>query len=158
MYFFFLLLILMTNQNLVAPVTMEEIQTALNQMDPLKALRPDEFPACFFPKNWKILHQEVCDAIKCFFETCKLDASINSTVVALIPKTKNSISVIEFRPISLCNVVYKILLKILANRLKVILPCIISGSQSAFISVRLVTDNIIAAYETMQTRLWGKTG
>jgi hypothetical protein len=157
MYFFFLLL-MMTNQNLVAPVTMEEIQTALNQMDPLKAPRPDEFPACFFPQNWEILHQEVCDAIKYFFETCKLDASINSTVVALIPKTKNSISVIEFRPISLCNVVYKILLKILANRLKVILPCIISGSQSAFNSGRLVTDNIIAAYETMQTRLWDKTG
>lgn len=89
-----------------------------------------------------------------------MDASVNATVIALIPKTKNPISVTEFRPISLCNVVYKILSKVLANRLKVILPCIISGSQSSFISGWLITDNIIAAYETMhtmQTRLWGKT-
>jgi hypothetical protein len=97
------------NQNLVAPVTMEEIQNALNQLDPLKAPGPDGFPACFFQQNWEIFHQEVCDAIKYCFETCKLDASINSTVIALIPKTKNPISVTKFRPINLCNVVYKIL-------------------------------------------------
>jgi hypothetical protein len=135
----------------VAPVTLEEIQLALNQMDPLKALGPDGFPACFFQQNREILHQEVCDAIKYFFDSCRLDASINATVIALIPKTKNPISVTDFKPISLCNVVYKILSKVLANRLKVILPCIISESQSAFISGRLITDNIIAAYETMHT-------
>jgi hypothetical protein len=107
------------------------------------------------------LHQEVCDAISYFFDTCNLNASINATVIALVPKTKNSISVNDFRPISLCNVTYKILSKILAKRLKRILPCIISGSQSAFISGRLISDNIIAAYEilhTMQTRLWGRSG
>ncbi|XP_062171126.1 uncharacterized protein LOC133876913 [Alnus glutinosa] len=149
------------NHQLVAPVSMEEIQLALNQMNPLKAPGPDGYPACFFQHNWEILHQEVCDAIKYFFETCRLDASINATVIALIPKTQNPKSVVDFRLISLCNVVYKILSKVLANRLKVILPCIISESQSAFISGRLITDNIIAAYETMhtmQTRMWGKTG
>jgi hypothetical protein len=130
-------------------------------MDPLKAPGPDGFPACFFHQNWEILHQEVCDAIMYFFDTCNLDASINATVIALVPKIKNPIAVTDFRPISLCNVVYKILSKILANRLKGILPCIISGSHSAFISDRLITDNIIVAYETlhtMQTRLWGRTG
>jgi hypothetical protein len=130
-------------------------------MDPLKAPGPDGFPACIFQHNWDILHQEVCDAIKYFFDTCKLDSSINSTVIALIPKTKNPKSVLDFRPISLCNVVYKVLSKVLANRLKVVLPSIISESQSAFISGRLITDNIIAAFETMHsmhTRMWGRTG
>jgi hypothetical protein len=74
----------------VAPVSMEEIQLALNQMDPLKALGPEGFPACFFQQNWQILHQEVCDAIKYFFESCRLDASINAIVIALIPKKKES--------------------------------------------------------------------
>jgi len=148
------------NHQLVAPVSMEEIQLALNQMDPLKAPGPDGFPACFFQQNWEILHKEVYDAIKFFFDTCQLDASINYTVIALIPKTKNPKSVLDFRPISLCNVVYKVLSKVLANRLKVILPSIISESQSAFIPGRLITDNIIAAFETMHTmhtKMWGRT-
>jgi hypothetical protein len=149
------------NHQLVAPVSMEEIQLALYQMDPLKAPGPDGFPACFFQQNWEILHKEVFDAIKFFFDTCQLDVSINYTVIALIPKTKNPKSVLDFRPISLCNVVYKVLSKVLANRLKVVLPSIISESQSAFIPGRLITDNIIAAFETMHTmdtKMWGRTG
>jgi len=146
------------NRQLMAPVSVDEIQLALNQMDPLKAPGPDGFLACFYQHNWEILHNEVCDAIKYFFESCSLDASINATVIALIPKSKNPLSVVDYRPISLCNVIYKLISKVLANRLKVILPYIVSDSQSAFVSGRLITDNIIVAYETlhtMQTRMWG---
>jgi hypothetical protein len=149
------------NQNLIAPVSIEEVQLALNQMAPLKAHGPDGFPAFFFQQNWDVLHQEVCDAVKFFFDTGNLDSHVNSTMIALIPKIKNPKSVTDFWPISLCNVVYKILSKVLANMLKIILPDIIFDSQSAFISGRLITDNIIAAYETMhimQTRMWSKTG
>jgi len=90
-----------------------------------------------------------------------LDPRINSTYIALIPKISNPGSVSEFRPISLCNVIYKLLSKVLANRLKTVLPAIISPNQSAFIPGRLISDNIIAAYETMytmQTRMWSKEG
>lgn len=96
-----------------------------------------------------------------FFHTGTLDTRINMTNIALIPKHTSASSVMNFRPISLCNVIYKLISEVLANRLKEVLPEIISPSQSAFIPGHLITDNVIVAYETMhtmQTRMWSKVG
>jgi len=89
----------------------------------------------------------------------QIDEQINVINVALIPKVKKPTLVLKFRPISLCNVIYKLISKVLANRLKEVLPHIMSANQNAFIPRRLILDNILAPYETlhsMQTRLWGK--
>ena len=76
-------------------------------------------------------------------------AEINKTYITLVPKTNNPSRMIEFRPISLSNVIYKLISKVLANRLKLILLQIISENQSAFISGKLITDNVLISFELM---------
>lgn len=77
--------------------------------------------------------------------------SINNTFITLIPKIKTPFKIGDFKPISLCNVIYKIIAKVLASRLKLILHDIISYTQSAFIHGKLITDNILIAYKTLHS-------
>jgi hypothetical protein len=84
---------------------------------------------------------------------------INDTFIALIPKVVNAGLVSDYCPISFCNVYYKLIAKILANRLKQVLPSIISHHQSVFVPRRLIKDNVLLAYEalhTLNTRMTGK--
>lgn len=135
------------NALLTAVFTQEEIDQALAQIHLLKSPGPDGFGASFYQKHWQSVGNKVRKAILNFLNFSVFDQSINSTFIALIPKLTTASCVSEFRPISLCNVIYKLIAKMLANRLKQVLPSIISQFQSAFVSGRLITDNVLAAYE-----------
>ena len=82
-----------------------------------------------------------------FLVSGNLDSRLNITNICLIPKTERPTRITELGPISLCNVGYKIISKVLCQRLKACLPLIISETQSAFVPGRLISDNILIAQE-----------
>lgn len=147
------------NAQLVQDLSVEEVEVAIQQMAPFKSPGLDGFPAGFYQDNWRQLKEEVCAVVSQFFNFGTLDDTVNFTHIALVPKLKNPSKMSDFRLISLYNVLYKILSKVLANQLKEVLPHIISLMQSAFIPGRLITDNILFAYEglhTMHSQMWSK--
>ncbi|XP_074378628.1 uncharacterized protein LOC141720172 [Apium graveolens] len=134
-------------QALMLPINDEEVRTAVFAMHPDKAPGLDGLNPSFFQAYWTIVGPDVCKFCQHFFDTGVLPASINIIVVCLIPKVKHPQKVVDLRPIPLCNVLMRILSKVMANRVKPVLPTIISEQQSAFIENRLLTDNAFVAFE-----------
>ncbi|XP_050233384.1 uncharacterized protein LOC126681873 [Mercurialis annua] len=133
------------NSALLCPVTNEEVKLALFSMHPDKSLGPDGLNPAFFQKFWDIVGSDVIKACDQFMLSGTLPISINDTLVILIPKRVSPSVLGDLRPISLCNVIYKVFSKVLANRLKGILNSIVGESQCAFIQGRLISDNILIA-------------
>lgn len=123
------------SQELSAPFTKQEINDALFQMNAFGAPRPDGFPAHFYQKIWSTIHMDICSYILNFLNNSAHLDDINSTFIVLKPKVKEAKRMWDYRPISLCNVIYKLVVKVIANRIKPILAQIISPNQSAFIPV-----------------------
>jgi hypothetical protein len=138
------------NSYLCAIPTDEEVVQALSSLGS-KAPGPDGFTALFYKKYWHMVKTEVLGCIKNFFLNHILLQEQNHTHITLILKQSGSHTVHHFRPISLCNIVYKIITKILANKLKSMLPNIISPMQYAFVPSRNIQDNTILAHELLHS-------
>ncbi|KAM6561714.1 hypothetical protein CsatA_030953 [Cannabis sativa] len=137
------------NRDLLMVVEEEEVRRALFQMHPDKSPGPDGFNPGFYQKHWDIVGKDITTLVQRFFSCGEFPDYLIHTNVVLIPKKSHPESMNELRPIALCNVTYKILSKVLANRLKGILTQVISETQSPFLPGRLITDNILISYEIM---------
>lgn len=130
-------------------------------MHPDKSHGPDGMSTLFFQKFWHIIGIDVTAAIlQVLNEGASID-SWNETIVTLIPKVKDPLTLKDFRPISLCNVCYKIVSRTITNRFRPIISRIIEDSQSAFIPGHLLSDNIIVGFEIlhwMRNRRAGRSG
>lgn len=116
-------------------------------MAPLKAPGPDGVPPIFYQKCWPQISVQITSAVLSFLNSGKLLREVNKTYIALIPKISNPTSVDHFRPISLCNVIYKLISKVLTNRIKMVINSLVSPYQNGFIPGRVITDNTSIAQE-----------
>ena len=137
------------NKELIRPFTREDVTKALHQIHPTKAPSPDGMSAIFFYKYWSIVGTDITNMVLNVLNQNFPMVAINKTNIVLIPKTIHPSKMTEFRPISLCNMAYKFISKTPANRLKAILPTVITENQSAFTSDRLIIKNVLVAFELM---------
>ena len=126
-----------------------EVLKALKQMAPMKAPGLDGMPPLFFQHFWPMIEGDVTHSVLSWLNLGTIPHPLNHTFITLIPKKKNPSLVSNYRLISLCNVLYKIFAKVLANRLKIFLNLVINENQSAFAKGRLISDNILIAFETL---------
>ena len=137
--------------SLARPFSKLEIDEVIKTMGALKAPGPDGFQALFYQKNWEIVAKNVYEMVLPALEGKGLPDHINDTHLVLLPKVENPELASQFRPIGLCNVAYKIIAKVLVNRVKPILPLLISNTQASFVPGRQITDNIVIVQEVIHT-------
>ncbi|GKV09903.1 hypothetical protein SLEP1_g21337 [Rubroshorea leprosula] len=133
------------NDYLIAPFTEEEIKTAVWDCESSKAPGPDGFNFKFIKSEWETIRGDVTEFIHEFQKNGKIVKSLNTSFIVLVPKVENPQKIEEYRPISLIGGIYKILAKLLANRLKKVLARIVGEQQMAFLSSRQLMDGVVIA-------------
>ncbi|XP_058099900.1 uncharacterized protein LOC131244283 [Magnolia sinica] len=139
------------NASLLSPPSIEEVKAAALSMPRDGAAGPNGFSAAFYASYWDIVRSDILKAVRALLEGSALPRSFTSNLICLIPKTPSVTSFSNFRPISLCNVIYKKkFAKLLANRLGLLLPKMISQEQGVFIQGRSIVEHIALAHEMIR--------
>lgn len=134
------------NNGLIRPISDAEIKRAVKAIKSDSTLGIDGMTGHFFQNFWHIVGPQVTKELQSFFESGQLPADWNFTELCLLPKVQNPNQMKDLRPISLCSVVYKLVSKVLCDRLKLVLPPIVSPTQGAFVAGRLISDNLLIAH------------
>jgi len=139
------------NRKLMRPVDEDELKEVLGSFQKDKSPGPDGWSVEFFLDLFEVLGQDLIQVVEDSRSSGRIPASFNATFIALIPKVDNPTSLNEFRPISLCNCIYKIVSKVIARRLKGILSEHISAEQFGFLEGRQIHEAIGVAQEGMHS-------
>nr|XP_027103174.1 uncharacterized protein LOC113724473 [Coffea arabica] len=135
------------NASLIQMVTPEKVRDAVFGLDSDSAAGPDGFSGLFFKHCWDIVATDIFKAVQEFFIGVPIPKSISNMVIVLVPKKDACSSFEDYRPISLNSFINKIFSKVLCNRLKPLLPALISKEQSGFVQGRDITDNLLLGQE-----------
>jgi hypothetical protein len=139
------------NINLNKPISKEEVDQVVQEMPNGKAPSPDSFTVEFFKACWEVVKHDIYGVVEDSKRSASILKALNATMITLILKENEARTPNHYRPIALCNVVYNIISKFIANRLKPLLPTLISQEQAGFVEGRQIVDNIIHAHELIHT-------
>jgi hypothetical protein len=123
------------------------VKKALLKIGDLKAPGPNGLHAIFYKRFWHLLGDDLVHEVLAAVNNCVIPEGWNNTTIVMIPKIKTPEKVTQFKPISLYSVIYKVISKMIASRLRDLLSDIIGPNQSAFVPGRLITYNVLLAYE-----------
>ena len=139
------------NQLLLHPVSRQEVALAMKKLKDGKAPGPDGFTTTFCHHFWDLIGEEVWMVVEESRAMHWLLPYLNATFISLTPKEEDTSSPDKFRPIALCNVIYKFISKFIANRLKPLLPLLVSPDQSGYVEGRKILDGIIHTHEIIHS-------
>lgn len=131
--------------------TDQEVFRALMTLGPNKAVGPDGFNAGVIQENWAHFGPAMLNKVRLFFESGQMPACIAQSNMVLIPKKDDVVKVSDFCPISVCNVLYKLISKILTMRLKPYIGLCISRAQSVFLLGREISEDVILLKEVLHS-------